>query len=28
VRGTREVNQLRNQLRANGIDTLVLKGSG
>ncbi len=28
VRGTREVNQLRNQLRDNGIDTLVLKGSG
>jgi cell division protein FtsN len=28
VRGTREVNQLRNQLRENGIDTLVLKGSG
>jgi cell division protein FtsN len=28
VRGTREVNDLRNQLRDNGIDTLVLKGSG
>jgi cell division protein FtsN len=28
VRGTRQVNQLRNQLRENGIDTLVLKGSG
>lgn len=28
VRGTREVNQLRNLLRENGIDTLVLKGSG
>ena len=28
VRGTREVNALRNQLRDNGIETLVLKGSG
>lgn len=28
VRGTQEVNQLRRQLRDNGIDTLVLKGSG